>query len=170
MRNLLVSVAASASLFGASQALGQSQTEVPAQRLVGADRVGETPRLIPAQFVYLGHQYCWYPDGWKGGGFYWCGYAYRRGYGWGGPAGWRGYSYRGGSYYHGGAVYRGGTVSGGHGYVRGPNGGSASGGTVRGPNGGHASAGTVTGPGGRSASGAHVTGPGGQSRTVVRKY
>lgn len=122
MRNLLIGLAASASLLGALQAYGQTQMTRPAQLGVRADGVGDMPRLIPAQFAYLGRQYCWYPNGWKGPGFYWCGYAGRYGYGWGGPAGWMGYTYRGGSYYHGGAVYRGG------GYVRGPNGAVAHGG------------------------------------------
>jgi hypothetical protein len=36
-------------------------------------------QLMPiqkAQFVYGGHNYCWYDAGWKGPGWYWCGYAY----------------------------------------------------------------------------------------------
>jgi hypothetical protein len=48
------------------------------------------------QYVYGGRRHCWYPDGWHGPGWYWCGYQMRRGYGWGGPAGWRGWSYGGG--------------------------------------------------------------------------
>ena len=185
MRTLITGAAAAVSLFGASAACGQTQTAAPAQLIVGVDRAGDMPAFTPAQFAYLGHDYCWYPGGWKGPGFYWCGYAWRHGYGWGGPVGWMGYSYRGGHYYHGGAVYRGyhgAAVSGGSAYVRGPNGGvahggyangpnggSARGGTVNGPNGGKATGGTVTGPAGRSASAAHVTGPGGNSRTVVQK-
>jgi hypothetical protein len=47
------------------------------------------------QFVYLGRNYCWYPDGWHGPGFYWCGYAWRSGFGWGGPLGWRGWRHGG---------------------------------------------------------------------------
>src|SRR5204862_6479226 len=43
------------------------------------------------QFFYGGRDYCWCPDGWHGPGFYWCGYAYRTGFGWGGPIGWRGW-------------------------------------------------------------------------------
>ena len=35
-----------------------------------------------------GRRYCWYDDGWHGPGFYWCGYAWRRGLGWGGGLGW----------------------------------------------------------------------------------
>ena len=44
-----------------------------------------------SQYFYDGRDYCWYPDGWHGPGFYWCGYNLRAGYGWGGPIGWRGW-------------------------------------------------------------------------------
>ena len=37
-----------------------------------------------AQFIFGGRNYCFYLDGWHRPGFYWCGYAYRRGLGWGG--------------------------------------------------------------------------------------
>jgi hypothetical protein len=47
------------------------------------------------QFLWGGRNYCWYPDGWHGPGYYWCGYAYRRGFGWGGGPGWHGWG-RGG--------------------------------------------------------------------------
>src|SRR5271168_1037792 len=141
MRYFLIGLAA-ASVFAASSAVSQTDSDAPARLVIGVDRAGDLPRLTPVQFVYLGHQYCWYDGGWKGPGFYWCGYAYRHGYGWGGGAGWMGYSYRGGAYYHGGAVYRGGgyygggyhggAVSGGSAYARGPNGGVAHGGYVNG--------------------------------------
>ena len=42
-------------------------------------------------FVWHGRRYCWYDDGWRGAGFYWCGYAKRHGLGWGGSAGWNGW-------------------------------------------------------------------------------
>jgi hypothetical protein len=64
--------------------------------------VGLLPTASPTnveqvQFFYGGRDYCWYDDGWQGPGFYWCGYAWRRGIGWGGGAGWRGWrgGYRG---------------------------------------------------------------------------
>jgi hypothetical protein len=38
-----------------------------------------------AQFVWQGRRYCWYDDGWRGPGWYWCGYHWHRGVGWGGP-------------------------------------------------------------------------------------
>jgi hypothetical protein len=84
MRKIILAVAAIAAtiLVGKADAmplggLGQA-----------ADRVSAVEHT---QFVYLGRNYCWYPDGWHGPGFYWCGYAYRSGFGWGGPMGWRGW-------------------------------------------------------------------------------
>jgi hypothetical protein len=47
----------------------------------------------PVQFRWGGYDYCWYPDGWRGPGWYWCGYAYRVGLGWGGPVGWNGWRF-----------------------------------------------------------------------------
>jgi hypothetical protein len=44
-----------------------------------------------AQFMYLGQPYCWYPYGWKGPGWYWCGYGTQAGVGWGGAYGWNGW-------------------------------------------------------------------------------
>ena len=51
------------------------------------------------QYFYGGRNYCFYPDGWRGPGFYWCGYNWRRGYGWGGPTGWRGWGAPGPRFY-----------------------------------------------------------------------
>lgn len=175
MRNLVIGMAAAASLFGGAAAV--AQTEAPARLISGVDRVGDAPKAIPVQFYYSGQQYCWYPTGWKGPGFYYCGYAWRRGYGWGGPVGWMGYSYRGGSYYHGGAIYRGGAVhysngyvNGGRAVVAGPN-GVAHGAYVNGPNGGRVAGGVYHGANG-SVGAARVTGPAGNTRTVVgaRRY
>src|SRR5215510_6028393 len=47
------------------------------------------------QYYWGGRAHCWYDDGWRGPGWYWCGYRARRGLGWGGPQGWRGWSYYG---------------------------------------------------------------------------
>jgi hypothetical protein len=44
-----------------------------------------------AQFFWRGRSYCWYWNGWRGPGWYWCGYAFRRGLGWGGGHGFRGW-------------------------------------------------------------------------------
>jgi hypothetical protein len=43
------------------------------------------------QFRWAGYEYCWYDDGWRGPGFYRCGFRLRTGLGWGGPAGWHGW-------------------------------------------------------------------------------
>ena len=81
MRNAVIGLAASALVLGgAFQAFGQ-EAEAPAQLVFGVDRAGEIPSPTLAQFVYSGHQYCWYGNGWKGAGFYWCGYAWRHGFG-----------------------------------------------------------------------------------------
>ena len=51
-------------------------------------------QLLPvenAQFAWGGRQYCWYGNGWRGPGFYWCGYAWNSGLGWGGGYGWNGW-------------------------------------------------------------------------------
>jgi hypothetical protein len=42
-------------------------------------------------FVYQGHKHCWYDNGWKGPGWYWCGYADKKGKGWGGAEGFQGW-------------------------------------------------------------------------------
>jgi len=57
-----------------------------------ADSLGSVEK---SQYFYGGRNYCWYPDGWHGPGFYWCGYAFRPGFGWGGPIGWRGWHHGG---------------------------------------------------------------------------
>jgi hypothetical protein len=41
-----------------------------------------------AQFFHHGRPYCWYPYGWGGPGWYWCGHGTRAGQGWGGGHGW----------------------------------------------------------------------------------
>jgi hypothetical protein len=43
------------------------------------------------QFTWRGRRYCWYYTGWRGPGWYRCGFRWRRGLGWGGPSGWHGW-------------------------------------------------------------------------------
>ena len=67
-------------------------------------------RPIPISF---GNQrYCWYDSAWNGPGWYYCGYAFRRGYGWGGGSGWNNWRWAGrggrGGWGHGGGGYGGG--------------------------------------------------------------
>jgi hypothetical protein len=76
--------------------------------------------LEKTAWFWGGYNYCWYAGGWRGPGYYWCGYAWRRGFGWGGPIGWHGWGgggWRGGGWrggWHGGG-WRGGWHGGGHG-------------------------------------------------------
>ena len=58
--------------------------------------------IIVAPFFWSGHRYCWYDSGWRGPGWYWCGYAWHRGYGWGGGYGWRGHGGHWGGHGNGG--------------------------------------------------------------------
>lgn len=118
---------------------------------------GDQPLLEKAQYIYGGRHYCWYDLGWRGPGFYWCGYGARRGYGWGGGVGWHGWShggYRGGYRhgYHGG--YRGGYHGSGYAHRGGYHGGGHYGGGGHG--GYHGGHGTY---GGGSHGGGHGGGP-----------
>ena len=61
---------------------------------VGALVIGTSLGSSPVQardFVFEGRSYCWYDDGWRGPGWYRCGFQLRRGLGWGGPRGWHGW-------------------------------------------------------------------------------
>jgi hypothetical protein len=78
-----------------------------------------------AQFFFGGQNYCWYDAGWRGPGWYWCGYANRSGLGWGGGAGFHGWQRGGGGGGgHGGHVGR---PGGGHGRPAGGHGGHGGG-------------------------------------------
>ena len=111
MKNFLLSVAAATSLFGVTALANSAQAAPQASVVFGVDRAGGSLSVTPAQFIYLGHNYCWYDAGWQGPGFYWCGYAERRGFGWGGGAGFRGWNHGSGG---GRAIVTGGR-GGGHG-------------------------------------------------------
>jgi hypothetical protein len=87
-----------------------------------------------AQFVWGGRRFCWYDSAWRGPGWYQCGFAWRRGLGWGGARGWRGWHWSGwgrggarGRAFHGGA-HHGGVYRGGGGGHRGGGGGHRGGG------------------------------------------
>lgn len=51
----------------------------------------ELPAVQTVQFMWRGRRYCWYSHGWRGPGWYRCGFQRRRGLGWGGPSGWHGW-------------------------------------------------------------------------------
>jgi hypothetical protein len=73
--------------------IGVSQAGVIGPQGLGA-ALEEQTLVDQVQYRWGGRQYCWYPDGWKGPGWYWCGYRLRVGFGWGGPAGWHGWRWR----------------------------------------------------------------------------
>ena len=81
-------------------------------------------QLLPiehVQYVYGGQNYCWYDNGWRGPGYYYCGYAFRTGLGWGGGIGWN--NWGGGGWRGGGAGWHGGGWHGGGGGWHGGGGG-----------------------------------------------
>lgn len=92
MRKVAFRLAAmTALLLGAVVADGRVEA-APAAAPAAMIAVSESLALTgPAQFIYLGKPYCWYPYGWAGPGWYWCGYGTRFGLGWGGVYGWNGW-------------------------------------------------------------------------------
>jgi hypothetical protein len=98
---------AGASALAAFAAAPANAAPIPADALRGA--IGQASAIENVQYIFGGRNYCFYPAGWHGPGWYWCGYNLRRGYGWGGGYGFRGWDHRG---YRGG--HRGGPRGGLH--------------------------------------------------------
>ncbi len=96
MKKLVLGVATALSL-----AAGAASAQAAQPLVIGVDHPGAVV-LEKTQYVFGGHDFCWYDNAWRGPGFYYCGAAWRRGYGWGGPVGWRGW-YGGGTYWRNGA-------------------------------------------------------------------
>lgn len=92
MRNLIFGIAATAAL-ATSGALVSGPVEAAIVSPPNSMRAisGDLNMLEPVQYMYGGQRHCWYPNGWHGPGWYWCGYAFRRGLGWGGGEGWQGW-------------------------------------------------------------------------------
>ncbi len=78
--------------------------------------------VSPYPYLFGNQRYCWYDSAWNGPGWYYCGYAFRRGYGWGGGAGWNNWRWNGrggrGGWGHGGGGGHGGGYGGGEHYDR----------------------------------------------------
>jgi hypothetical protein len=112
MRKFGLALVLAAALGAGTTLLGSAQA-APVGALGQLGTAADDLNLIEqTQYVYGGRSYCWYATGWKGAGWYRCGYAARRGYGWGGPVGWRGWTYGvtpgvvvRGRYYWGGRYY-----------------------------------------------------------------
>ena len=88
MRALTLAVAAGA-LLVATQANAGS---FPVNKLTGAE-TGLVDTVAVQVYVHEGRRYCFYFEGWQGPGWYRCGFAWRRGLGWGGVYGWNSWSY-----------------------------------------------------------------------------
>ena len=61
-------------------------------------RLRRWSRLVPVSpypYLFGNQRYCWYNSAWNGPGWYYCGYAFRRGYGWGGGYGWNNWRWNG---------------------------------------------------------------------------
>ncbi|MDB5593265.1 MAG: hypothetical protein JWM36_226 [Hyphomicrobiales bacterium] len=95
MRKLIFAGATALMAFG-GLAVSSGAQAAPLSIDPMSDAVQSLNLTQDAQYFYGGRRYCFYPNGWRGPGFYWCGYAWRRGYGWGGGQGWRGWGGGGG--------------------------------------------------------------------------
>ena len=123
MRRMMSTAAAIALAVSAALSGGAQAAPAPCLNLQGVEAGASAP-IEKTQYYWGGQNYCWYPNGWRGPGWYWCGYAFTPGYGWGGGYGWRGWGVPGyaggwrggypggwrGGYpgWHGGGVYHGG--------------------------------------------------------------
>jgi hypothetical protein len=95
MRKFLLAAGIAGSVAAAGVALPSRADAMPSGSAAGIALAADSLNVVDTvQFLYGGHKHCWYVDGWKGPGWYWCGYAKRVGLGWGGPAGFRGWVYR----------------------------------------------------------------------------
>lgn len=128
-----------ATAFAAALAVGL-WAEAPAQAAAFDAQGAVLTQSAFVPYVFGGRQFCWYDSAWSGPGWYWCGYAWRNGFGWGGPRGWNGWRRAGhyGGYGHGG-------FAGGHG----------------GDGGAHFGGGHMGGAGHMGGGGGHMGGGGG---------
>jgi Chaperone of endosialidase len=118
MRRFVVTIAAATVFVAGAPLLGASVGAAPIVAPGAIRAAADTLNVIESvQFIWLGHNYCWYDDGWNGPGWYWCGYGANVGTGWGGGYGWHhwrgGHPGGGARHVGGGRVRRGGVVGGG---------------------------------------------------------
>lgn len=116
MSKTLAAIVVASALTIGSSAINKADAMPPGDMSGVRTAIDDLNIIDQAQYVWGGRRYCWYNDAWRGPGWYWCGYAWRRGIGWGGPHGWRGWGGPGvGVYGPGVGVY-----GPGWGYRRGP--------------------------------------------------
>ena len=125
MRRFVVAITAATALVAGGAMIGGSAGAAPMGAPEAVRAAADTLNMIEdVQYVWLGHNYCWYDDGWNGPGWYWCGYGPRVGLGWGGGFGW--HSWRGGHAFVG--HFGGGHFGGGGGHFGGGHFGGGGGG------------------------------------------
>jgi hypothetical protein len=91
MRSLAFAVAAGLLFAAAPQSHAAT---MPVGGLKGAaDVLSDIDQVRTRVYVYRGQRYCFAFDGWRGPGWYRCGFAHRRGLGWGGVYGWNRWHY-----------------------------------------------------------------------------
>jgi hypothetical protein len=95
MQKIRLALLAAAALVAGMASFGVAQAAPAGGPVALGTASGELNMVQDAQFIFGGHNYCFYIDGWHGPGWYWCGYRHRRGYGWGGGEGFHGW-HRGG--------------------------------------------------------------------------
>src|ERR1039458_3961774 len=111
MRRFVFTIVAATAFVVGVPTMGTNVSAAPIAAPGTPDNMNMVERV---QFIWLGHNYCWYDDAWNGAGWYWCGYAFNRGNGWGGGFGWHNWhgGHAGG---HGGGMGGGGMGGGGMG-------------------------------------------------------
>src|SRR5262245_65928769 len=85
---LVVALAAAAALVTTTG--GRLQAGLIGGPLGLHDAADEHRLAETVKFRWRGHRYCWSNRGWRGAGWYRCGWQWRSGGGWGGPGGWQG--------------------------------------------------------------------------------
>ena len=93
MRNLALAIGTVFALVSSLSIGGHLQAAPYADGRIKSE-LGGAGLIQNIQYVWEGRNYCWYDDGWRGPGWYWCGYNLRQGFGWGGERGWRNWERR----------------------------------------------------------------------------
>ena len=114
----LTSLIGAVSLISASATLAMPTT-ASAFPALQPQALASTPLAVEKTgYFYGGNQYCFYPNGWRGPGYYLCGFPLRRGFffprGFGGFGRGPGFGGHGGGFGHGGFGHGGGHMGGGH--------------------------------------------------------
>jgi hypothetical protein len=95
MRKFNMALAAATALIATASSFSSAEAAPIAGARALLTMVDSRNMIEDAHYVWAGRGYCWYGDGWKGSGWYRCGYASRSGQGWGGPQGWHGWYWQG---------------------------------------------------------------------------